>query len=393
MKRRVRKSTTIISATALAIVLGVVLSLLAFFPRTAEAQVEGGRLITVHDRGTETTFVTTEDTLKAALTHQGIALDTKDAVEPGLDEKLVAPDYQVNIYRARPVTIVDGATRQKVVSPYQSAEKIVKDAGITLYPEDKTTLSRSTDLVSDGAGLELTIRRAIPLTIDLYGKLTQLRTQATTVDGLLKEKGIVLGNDGRVSAPLDTKITSDMSLRVWREGKQTITVDEDVAFGVEQIKDADRTVGYKAVQTPGQNGKRTVTYEVEVQNGVEVARTEIASVTLQEPVVQVEVVGSKPNTLPYIGGGTKTDWLSASNIAEADWGYADYLVSRESGWNPNAVNASSGACGLAQALPCTKVPGNPYNPIDSLNWMNGYVTGRYGGWQKAYNFWTANHWY
>jgi len=136
-----------------------------------------------------------------------------------------------------------------------------------------------------------------------------------------------------------------------------------------------------------------VTYEVEVQNGVEVARTEIASVTLQEPVVQVEVVGSKPNTLPYTGGGTKTDWLSASNIAEADWGYADYLVSRESGWNPNAVNASSGACGLAQALPCTKVPGNPYNPIDSLNWMNGYVTGRYGGWQKAYNFWTANHWY
>jgi resuscitation-promoting factor RpfB len=393
MKLRVRKSTTIITVTASSLLLGLVLSLLAFFPRTAEAQVEGGRLISVHDRGSETTFVTTEETLQAALAQQGISLDPKDAVEPSLDEKLVAPDYQVNIYRARPVTIVDGALRQKVISPYQSAEKIVKDAGITLYPEDRTTLSRSADFVTDGAGLELSIKRATPLTVDLYGKTTELRTQAVTVEGLLKEKGITLGEDGRVSASLSTSITSGMSLRIWREGKQTITVDEEVAFGVEQIKDADRTVGYKAIQTPGQNGKRTVTYEVEIQNGAEVARTEIASIILQEPIAQVEVVGSKPATLPYTGGGTKTDWLIASGVAEADWGYADYLVTRESGWNPNAVNASSGACGLAQALPCSKVPGNPYNPIDSLNWMNGYVNGRYGGWQNAYNFWITHHWY
>lgn len=393
MKLRVRKSTTIITVTASSLLLGLVLSLLAFFPRTAEAQVEGGRLITVHDRGAETTFITTEETLRAALTQQGISLDPKDAVEPSLDEKLVAPDYQVNIYRARPVTIVDGALRQKVISPYQSAEKIIKDAGIPLYPEDTTTLSRSADFMTDGAGLELTIKRATPLTVDLYGKTTELRTQAVTVEGLLKEKGITLGEDGRVSVPLSTSIASGMSLRIWREGKQTITVDEEVAFGIEQIKDADRTVGYKAVQTPGQNGKRTVTYEVEIQNGAEVGRTEIASVILQEPVTQVEVVGSKPATLPYTGGGTKTDWLKAAGVAEADWGYADYLVSRESGWNPNAVNASSGACGLAQALPCSKVPGNPYNPIDSLTWMNGYVNGRYGGWQGAYNFWVTHHWY
>lgn len=363
------------------------------FGRQAHAENQGGRLITVHDRGQDTTFVTDKSTLKEAFADKGIKIEAHDAVEPSVDEKLVASDYQVNIYRARPVTVIDGAVREQIITPYQSAERIVKDAGITLYPEDKTAISRSDDIVGDGAGLQLTIDRATPMTLDLYGTVTQIRTQGNTVADMLKEKNIKLGSSGRASVALNTPITAGMSLRVWREGKQTITADEDVDFKVQQIQDADQPVGYKQVQTPGVKGKRTVTYEIEVQNGQEVSRHEIASITLTEAVTQVEVVGTKSNTLRYTGGGSKTEWLAASNIAQADWGYADYIVGRESGWNPNSTNASSGACGLAQALPCSKVPGNPYNPVDSLNWMNSYAIGRYGSWENAYNFWVSHHWY
>ncbi|MGF2948136.1 aggregation-promoting factor C-terminal-like domain-containing protein [Microbacterium alcoholitolerans] len=95
----------------------------------------------------------------------------------------------------------------------------------------------------------------------------------------------------------------------------------------------------------------------------------------------------------YSGGGSKEDWMTAAGIAQGDWGYVDYIVSRESGWNPNATNKSSGACGLVQALPCSKVPGNGYNPVDNLRWGNGYAVGRYGSWAAAYNFWTRNHWW
>lgn len=390
-----RKSTTRVKLSLTSLGLLVLFGICAFgiFGHPAHAENTGGRLITIHDRGQEQTFVTDKSTLKEAFADKGIKVDARDAVEPSLDEKLVASDYQVNIYRARPVTVVDGAVREQIITPYQSAERIVKDAGITLYPEDKTTISRSDDIVSDGAGLQLTITRATPMTLDLYGTVTQIRTQGKTVAEMLKEKNITLGASGRVSVPLDTLITSGMSIRVWREGKQTITTDEDVDFKVQQIQDADQPIGYHQVQTPGVKGKRTVTYEIEVQNGQEVARKEIASISLSDPVTQVEVVGTKSNVLPYTGGGSKTDWLSASNIAQADWGYADYIVSRESGWNPNSTNASSGACGLAQALPCNKVPGNPYNPVDSLNWMNSYAVGRYGSWANAYNFWVSHHWY
>jgi len=111
------------------------------------------------------------------------------------------------------------------------------------------------------------------------------------------------------------------------------------------------------------------------------------------PTAQTSGSGGGGGPLFYTGGGAPAEWMAAAGIAEADWGYVDYIVSRESGWNPNATNKSSGACGLVQALPCSKVPGNGYDPVDNLRWATGYATGRYGSWAGAHAFWTKNHWW
>ncbi|MGP3536482.1 transglycosylase SLT domain-containing protein [Microbacterium sp. RD1] len=103
--------------------------------------------------------------------------------------------------------------------------------------------------------------------------------------------------------------------------------------------------------------------------------------------------GSAPSRPQYTGGGSPAEWMAAAGIPESDWGYVDYIAKRESGWNPNATNKSSGACGLIQAYPCSKVPGNGYDPVDNLRWANGYANGRYGSWASAYDFWTRNHWW
>ena len=388
-----RKSTTIWSvAIASAVLLGA--SLLFVINSRVDAQAgTGGRLVTIHDRGQEKVLLSDAETVGDALKDAGVSIDGHDTVEPAIDQKLVASEYQINIYRARPVTVIDGAIRQKVVTPYQTAEQIVKDTGIVLYPEDTTKLSQSGDFVMSGAGLQLTIDRAAAFNLNLYGTVTTARTQSLTVGDMLKEKGISLGENDRVSVPLSSPLVAGSELQVWREGKQTITAEEPVQFEVKQINDANQDVGYKAIQTPGVIGKKNVTYEVEIRNGQEVGRIEIASIVTAQSTVQVEIIGSKPKNMLYTGGGSKSEWLAQSVIPSNQWGYADFMVTKESGWNPNAVNKSSGACGLAQALPCSKVPGNPYNPIDSLNWMNGYVNGRYGGWEGAYTFWQKNRWY
>lgn len=354
---------------------------------------EGSRLITLFDRGSEQSFITTADTVKGALDEAGIEIDARDRVEPSLDEQLVASEYSVNVYRARPLVVIDGATRQRVMTAAQSPDQIAKDAGITLYPEDKAATKQSSNLLADGASEQFIITRATPLQLVLYGETMTVRTQATTVSGLLAEKGITMGPNDRASLPLDTAITKDMVLQIWREGKQTKTVEEEVNFTTEIISDANRPVNYKEVKTPGEKGKRSVTYEMLIKNGQEVERKEINSVLLTPAKPQVEIRGTKPEYMPYTGGGSKTEWLASSSISQEDWGYADWLVQKESGWNPNARNRSSGACGLAQALPCSKVPGDPHNPVNSLNWMNSYVKGRYGSWANAVAHSKSKGWY
>ncbi|MFF3944184.1 transglycosylase SLT domain-containing protein [Streptomyces sp. NPDC001902] len=73
------------------------------------------------------------------------------------------------------------------------------------------------------------------------------------------------------------------------------------------------------------------------------------------------------------------------------------IVTRESGWNYTATNASSGAYGLVQALPGSKMAsaGADWrtNPGTQLKWGLNYMNSRYGSPCGAWSFWQANHWY
>jgi uncharacterized protein YabE (DUF348 family) len=285
------------------------------------------RLITVYDRNTESSFLSNQKTIGQALKANGIELDSRDTVEPSRNEELVANDYQVNIYRARPVFVVDGSTKVKVMTPYQVPGRIAKDAGITMYPEDTATLKPSRDFVGDGAGLQMSIIRAVPVTLDLYSKKTEIRTQGSTVGEMLKEKGIVLGVNGRVSVAQTTPIVAGMQIRVWQEGKQTITIDQAVPFGTQKVFDADRLVGYRMVSVPGAVGVETLTYEIEVKDGVEISRAQIASIVTQLPVKQVEILGikSSPDALTKSKGAHI--WTDSRGVKHRET-YYDLNMSR-----------------------------------------------------------------
>ena len=262
--------------------------------RFAAAQDEAvSRLITVYDRGLQSTFLSEEKTVSAALKAADILLDPRDTVEPSRDEPLVASEYHVNIYRARPVVVEDGSTRTKVMTPYQTAGRIAKDANIVIHPEDTATVSRSDDFVGDGAGLRLSISRATVFTFDLYGRTSEARTQEKTVGAMLKQKGIVLGEIDRVSLPLETPMRPGLSLRVWREGRQTITTEQPTDFETEFVYDADRPLGYRAIQVPGVAGIQLITYDVEIKDGKEVSKKEITRQVAKNPSTQKLVIGIK----------------------------------------------------------------------------------------------------
>ena len=71
------------------------------------------------------------------------------------------------------------------------------------------------------------------------------------------------------------------------------------------------------------------------------------------------------------------------------------LWNRESGWNPNSYNKKSGACGIPQALPCSKIK-NSEGSNDwkaQIRWGVKYINARYKTPCGAWNHFTKKHWY
>lgn len=71
----------------------------------------------------------------------------------------------------------------------------------------------------------------------------------------------------------------------------------------------------------------------------------------------------------------------------------DQLWTRESGWNPNAVNGKSGANGIPQELGHQVPPGYATNPIVQVRWGLNYIKGRYGSPIAALQHENEKGWY
>lgn len=69
---------------------------------------------------------------------------------------------------------------------------------------------------------------------------------------------------------------------------------------------------------------------------------------------------------------------SQAGITGAEWQCLYQLGMRESGWSDTAINKTSGAGGIPQALPFTKILGDRTDPATQILWMINYIFGRYG---------------
>ncbi|MCL2451592.1 ubiquitin-like domain-containing protein [Candidatus Saccharibacteria bacterium] len=271
-------------------------------------------VVTIYDEDVEKTVITTTGNVADALKSAEISIGQYDHIEPALDQELKEAILIVNIRRARPIVVVDGRREVRTITASRDREEIAAKAGIKLYPEDEAELSLPDDLLlTDGAGLLMKVERAKVVNLRLYGQDLVVRTQKSTVAELLEEKGIKLGFDDGMDLALDTPIKDGMSLRVWREGIQTVTATEVISFTTKIVTDPTRKVGYREIQTKGQDGQRTVIYEIEVRDGQEVGRRILSEVIDMPPVEQVELVGIKSSLegVPPLSArrGAQTYWV------------------------------------------------------------------------------------
>lgn len=103
-----------------------------------------------------------------------------------------------------------------------------------------------------------------------------------------------------------------------------------------------------------------------------------------EPAAPVAIPEPQTMTLSH------EELMTQAGISQKNWPAVDYIISHESGWNPEATEPNSGAHGLPQALPYSKTGCGWSDSLCQLQWANDYAVARYGGWWAAQAYW-VNH--
>lgn len=365
-------------------------------------------VIVSHD-GQQQVVPTSAPTVGILLSRLHIALYTGDVVEPAASTPIVEQDFRVNVYRALPVEIIDGTQHTYTYSAAVTPRSIVQQAGIQIYPEDYVSVVPTQNFINDDAiGERVVIDPATPVDLNIFGTPALVRTHATTVAGLINDEKIKLGAQDSVEPALNTPISPNQQVFLIRKGTQVLTVTQPIAMPVQTVQDNGLSFGTRVVQQQGSPGTELITYQLQLQNGQPVGRTEIQQVVTVQPVPEIIAEGQAveiPSDQQAI--------MSLAGIPSGDFGYVNFIVSHESGWCPTKVQGDVGYCpgyapplsdfptylgyGLGQATPGTKMAqfGSDWetNPVTQLQWANSYALTRYGSWEAAYNHWQShNNW-
>ena len=359
------------------------------FPPALPAAAEQSHIVSLYVDGQTKVFTTSATTVGVALAQAGVQLGSNDLVEPAVSTALTPGYFNINVYRARPVTIIDGDQTYHISSAYQAPALLAQAAGITVYPQDGYAIQTITNFVGDGSvGEQVTILRSIPFTVVIDGQAQQLRSRATTVGAALTDQHVALGLKDIVSVPLTAPLTAGMTINITRVNDVTTTVAQQLPFTTQTTYDSTLPAGQQQVQQPGVNGHEVVTYHITYNNGQVVSQTTLAVRDLVNPQTEIVVVGTKVDSssqavqlgqqLAAARGWTNDEWVSLYQLWE-----------HESGWSPNDVNGSSGACGIPQADPCSKM-GLQLDAQGQIEWGLNYIASRYGDPDTAWAYWQAH---
>lgn len=279
-------------------------------------QPPNSHIVILYNDKTTQSIPSRDKTVGDMIKRLGIRVDPGDVVEPAVTTPIIQDNFHVNIYRATPVTIVDSNKKTATLSAATEPRTVAKHAGVDIYPEDKLRPVSPDVAVKDGViGEELVVDRATPATINLYGTVVPIRTHAKTVGEALKDKNVEVAKGDTVTPDLSTPLTAGLPIFVIRNGTQITTSEEAIPMPVQTVEDNSLTSGTTVIRQAGAAGKKVVTYQVKVENGVEVSRTAIQEVIAVPPVPQIVAVG----TIAY--SGNLQQWLATLRKCESGGNY------------------------------------------------------------------------
>jgi uncharacterized protein YabE (DUF348 family) len=360
-----------------------------------------GQTRTVHTRA---------GTVGGALKSAKIALASHDVVAPAVSAK-ISNKGKIVIRKGRLLHLtVDGKTTD-VWTTATTVDEALDALGLG---DGKTvSVSRSTRLPLSVTDLTLLTPKTVTIKVD--GKSIRVSTTTQLAIDVVHQAGVKLGRWDRLSVKGASTVSNNQVIVVSRVKYANVAETQPIPYSTSSTPDPTALEGTTQVITAGKAGSKTVTYQVVYINGKLAGKRILVTKVLSNPVTQVQKVGSKkapvaatpPANNSGGGGGDpvpagEAQQIAAKLVAAHGWGSGEFgclvsLWNRESGWNVHASNGGSGAYGIPQALPGSKMasagPDWQDNATTQITWGLGYISGRYGTPCGAWGHSQATGWY
>lgn len=341
------------------------------------------KTITIEVDGDVRTVTAFGSTVNDVLASHQVVLGDQDEVFPSSASSVSDGDLIV-VRTMRTVDVEIDGTPQSIQSTALTVGEVLDEIGPRAAGAD-VSASRS-----EAVGRNpLKISTLKDVTIAIDGQQIPVVTTEESVRAVLANAGVVLFPGDVVSADLSSAIETGQVITVGRAGESATVLTEVLPFAVEEIEDPKLVVGQRLVKQTGRVGQAVTTYDVTLVDGVEASRVVVAqqiTVEARNEIVHLGTMELPDPALVQVDPGTARA-LGQSMALEKGWGDDQYaclesLWTKESKWNVSAANASSGAYGIPQALPGSKMAsaGADWrtNAATQITWGLGYIEGRYG---------------
>ena len=276
-------------------------SLIALTATTAAASYELTKTeVVVTINGKKQEIRTHADTVAEVLAEQDIKPRSEDYLFPSKD---TAIKDRLNIVweASKPVKLTVNGETKTIWTTAKTVGELLGTESINVSEHDKVSPATNEPIEKN---MSITYEKAFPVTLNVGGKAQRVWATSTTVADFLKQQDITLDELDRVEPSLNEMVTENTVVNVIQVEKVTDVVEEPVNFAIVTRKDSTLSRGKQKVVSPGEKGLVSKHYEVVIENGKEVSRKLIKTVTVKQSKDRIVAVGTKVNSTPIASRGS-----------------------------------------------------------------------------------------
>jgi len=211
----------------------------------------------------------------------------------GLARRLSKPTTswtRLKLQRAVPLSINDSGTETTIYTVARTVGEALLSQDIKLYLGDRVQPVLGTLLT---AGMRVEIRRAKPVTVQIDGRVVEIRTQARNVAQLLNEMGVELSGKDYTVPSLDTEVTSRMSVHVVRVVDAWVWEAEDIPYETVWRPDNTLELDQYRMDQAGKPGVRKRRVRIVYEDGEEKKRVVVDEWIERQPTTCIMSYGTK----------------------------------------------------------------------------------------------------